>query len=381
MRYRPLGGGGGSGSITPTTAVPLTFVLADGEIPGSIKVADSILPDDLPTLDAQGPGSVNLQMFWQSASQGATGAYSVIAGGNSNTASASQCVVVGGEANNATGNFSTVCGGSYNTASKTNSSIGGGFTNTASGVESYVGGGGDNTASGANSVVAGGDTNKASNVSSGVCAGVTNTASGIFSFVGGGGGNTASSTYGTIGGGQNNVASGQGATVSGGSDNQTTALYSWCPGGWQTRNPLYGAGAWSGGQFAAAGDCQVMEVHARIATTNATPTTLLLDNASRRILIPSGYIWFFTARVGGVKDDGAKAGFYIRQGVIANVGGTTALIGAIQTVGVDIETDAGLDVTITADNTNDALDVSVTGLAATNMRWTCHIELQQIKYS
>lgn len=379
MRGRPLGGGGGGGIVVIATDIPLDSVLAVGASPGNIFVADSIIASGTPAADARGAGSIDLQIARTASTQITSGQYAVIVGGNDNTASGTESAVIGGFSNTASGTRSTVGGGSSNVASKTNASVGGGATNTASGTEAYVGGGGDNVASGTNSVVAGGDTNKASNISAGVAAGGSNTASGIFAFVGGGGGNTASATYATVGGGQNNTASAQGATVAGGSTNTCSGLYSWSPGGWQGAAPLYGMGMWSAGMFAAVGDCQVIYLHARNTTTDATPTDLFLNGSSNRLVIPSGYIWALMIEVLGVSDDGTKGAHYCRKVTITNIGGTTALMGAVSTIGTDQETDAGLDVTITADDTNDAVDISVTGLAATNMRWTAHIQGLQEK--
>lgn len=380
MRGRPIGGG----ASVASTMTPFTAVLASGASPGNIYVADSIIASGTPSANTRGTGSIDLQIVRTTADQIASGLYAVIVGGNNNTASGTQSVVIGGESNTASGTYSVVAGGNTNLASKTNSSVGGGFNNSASGTSSHVGGGTGHTTSGTTSYIGGGSSNTASGISSAVAGGSTNTASNTFAFVGGGGGNTASGIYAVIAGGQNNVASALSSTIAGGSDNQVTGIYGWCPGGWEIRNPLYGAGAWSAGKFAAAGDCQVMDIHARNTTSDATPTTLFLDGAggsSRRILVPSGYAWCFTATTFGVDSTGAKAGHYIRKGMIANVGGVTALIGAITTVGTDTETDAGLDVTITADDTNDALNINVTGLAANNFRWTCHLEVQQLKYT
>jgi hypothetical protein len=50
---------------------------------------------------------------------------------------------------------------------------------------------------------------------------------------------------------------------------------------------------------------------------------------------------------------------YLRQVTIRNDGGTTALVGSVITLGTDV-TDALISLSITADNTNDALALSAT---------------------
>ena len=68
--------------------------------------------------------------------------------------------------------------------------------------------------------------------------------------------------------------------------------------------------------------------------------------------------------------------------MIKNLGGTTSLVGTVSTVGTDVE-DAGAstwDVTITADNTNDALDIKVTGATSTTIRWVVVVQGLEIAY-
>jgi cytoskeletal protein CcmA (bactofilin family) len=123
--------------------------------------------------DPRGLHAVDLQSARSAATQVASGDYSVIGGGQNNTASF---------------NFATVGGGSNNTASGFTATIGGGQGNTASGVAATVGGGSNNTASGNRATVGGGE---------------GNIASGIRATVGGGGLNTASGDYSAIPGGNN----------------------------------------------------------------------------------------------------------------------------------------------------------------------------------
>jgi hypothetical protein len=65
---------------------------------------------------------------------------------------------------------------------------------------------------------------------------------------------------------------------------------------------------------------------------------------------------------------------------IKNVGGTTSLIGTVSTVGTDVEDDAAYDVAITADNTNDALQINVTGKTGEAIRWVASVDGVEIAY-
>lgn len=137
--------------------------------------------------------------------------------------------------------------------------------------------------------------------------------------------------------------------------------------------------ATSGGRFSANGDAQWTRLHARKVTTDANPTELRLDNSSTRITIASGRVVAFTVRVVGVKSDGSAVADFWRRGRIKNVGGTTTLVGTIETVGTDYK-DSATDVSVTADDTNDALAVSVTGVAAETWRWHAVIESNELGY-
>jgi hypothetical protein len=167
----------------------------------------------------RGQGAVDLQSSRSAATQVASGNYSVIGGGQGNTASGYIATVGGGEGNTASGIAATVGGGFQNTAIRWYATVGGGSQNTASGWYATVGGGALNTASGAYATVGGGEGNTASGQYATVGGGESNTASGQYATVGGGWQDTASGDYSTVGGGWNNTASGSLATVGGGALN------------------------------------------------------------------------------------------------------------------------------------------------------------------
>jgi hypothetical protein len=112
----------------------------------------------------------------------------------------------------------------------------------------------------------------------------------------------------------------------------------------------------------------------RRQTTNDTPATLFTDGSSTRITIPTYTVLSFIAQITGIKTDGSAVAKYIREGTIKNDNGTTSLVGSIITVGTDHEDSAGTDVAITADDTNNALQINVTGIAAETWRWTAVVQ-------
>jgi hypothetical protein len=139
----------------------------------------------------------------------------------------------------------------------------------------------------------------------------------------------------------------------------------------------HAAGAFNSGGF---GEVQKAGFILRNKTTNATATTLFLDGSSSRLTIPSGKVLSAVCRICGIKSDGSAVANYVRSVVIKNVGGTTSLVGSVETIGTDIEDNASTAVTITANNTNDALQIDVTGITSETWRWVAVVEGLEIAY-
>ena len=244
-------------------------------------------------------------------------------------------------------------------------------TQVASGGESVVGGGVGNTASNSYTTVGGGQRNTASGLGATVGGGSDNTASQSRATVGGGAENTVSNSYATVGGGWLNTASGSAATVSGGSYGSAY---------------LMGMEAYANNRFTVAGDAQRSDLVVRNQTIGATPVALSLRGniAVNRMVLPAGKVWRFRADV-VAKQTAGSAGTVgdvysvTVVGTIKNIGGTTALVGT--PVYENEMNDAGLagvDVTVTADNTNDALAITVTGETSKTIRWVSHVQLTEV---
>jgi hypothetical protein len=182
------------------------------------------------------------------------------------------------------------------------------------------------------------------------------------------------------GGYLNTVAGSPYSVISGGQSNTVTTEVGIIPGGIGASTTRYCQESTASGIFAAAGDAQSVRLRARIKTTNNTPATLMLDGSAKRITIPSGKILFADLLVCGIKSDGSAGACYKRKVAIKNVAGTTSLVGSVETIGTDIEDNVSTDVAITADNTNDALQIDVTGIAAETWRWVAVVEGVEIAY-
>lgn len=131
----------------------------------------------------------------------------------------------------------------------------------------------------------------------------------------------------------------------------------------------WGQRSHASGGFAVNGDCQTAELVLRGSTTTNAPVRLRPEGVSQRLTIASGQVCQFLLIVTGIRDGGADVATYIRQVTIKNIGGTTSLVGTVNTIGADNA--AGTTLTVTADDANDDLAVEPTGVFNQTWRWQC----------
>jgi hypothetical protein len=247
----------------------------------------------------------------------------------------------------------------------------GGFTNTASGTYS----------------TAAGHTNTASNTYS--------TAFGTGCTAGGAGSvamgyqHTVSATgtqgdYGAIGGGFQNLlgttASGRFGAIPGGRNCEVQAEYG-VAHGYHARARLFGMRAQASGRFAATADAQGGDLVLRRQTADATPVALLLDGAtaSFKVALQNDSALAFHGLVVARNAGADQAAGYLISGLArrgANAA-STVLVGT-PTVTVLGEDDAAWDVTIAADTTHGAIDILVTGAAATTIHWEAYVRVAEV---
>jgi hypothetical protein len=155
----------------------------------------------------------------------ASGAYSVVGGGDNNTASGQYSNVIGGQNNIASGDYSAITGGLNNTASGLYTTVTGGQSNSATANYTTILGGQSNQATALYATVSGGNNNIASAPYASINGGQSNdNTEGLFAFLG-------SAGYPTIGGGKNNSASNDYTVVSGGENNTAGGAYASVGGG------------------------------------------------------------------------------------------------------------------------------------------------------
>ena len=342
--------------------------------------------------DKRGQYATDWQKFRNTATQVASGLRAVITGGSQNTASGTGSFVGAGISNTASSLYSLVGAGSTNNASGTYTVIGGGDTNTASSNFSFVGGGQSNLAqTNSHAAVCGGWTNTASGAYAFVGGGQNHIASGYGSMVGGGTSNSATAQYATVAGGSTNTASSTYAFVGGGNDNTANSQASFISGGVNGRTRgivgYHAFPACNNPIAAASGVTQsALLLLARETTTNTA--TVLTSNSSaagttNQVILPNNSAYSFSGEViAGVTAAGATARWTI-DGAIkrgANAA-STAMVGTPTVTMTHFDAGAATwVVAVTADTTNGGIAVTVTGAAATTIRWVCRINTVEVTY-
>ena len=265
----------------------------------------------------------------------------------------------------------------------------------AGGNYSVIAGGQDNQAGGSWSFIGGGFSNYGFNSYFVICGGYDNTNGSSAGFVGGGqSNNLTSGSYAVLVGGQSNYSNGDWATLTGGYLNQINATFGSIVGGRQANAYLYAMQAYSAGQFSALADAQMGTIQMRRAITGTAIADLFLDGSSVQAILPAtNTLWMVriqlvaicTAAGNGTTVVGAS---YVteRHAGIKRLNTTTSLVGSVQTIGT-AQADATMStsvVTITADDTNEALRVQFTPPSTagttTTFRVVATVELTQVKY-
>jgi len=256
---------------------------------------------------------------------------SVVAGGNVNYATAPHGVVSGGNLNTNTGEASTISGGSQNSASNATSTVSGGANNSASGDTATVSGGQSNSASGTRSITAGGNSNTSNGIESAV--------------IGGARGTTRSITGNFV----TPASSAPIASVSGVTQSARLVL--------------------------------------GVATTDATATVLRSNTSAagttNQVILPNNSAYVFQGTcianvTGGSTTSGWKYEGVIKRG--ANAASTTLVAAVTPTVIAQDLAAATWVLAITADTTNGGIAVTVTGAAATTIRWVSRIETTEVTF-
>ncbi len=261
----------------------------------------------------------------------------------------------------------------------------------AGGSHSVVAGGRENRNDGAYASILGGQNNTVGGNHGAIGGGQDHNISSLASYaaIAGGRGNNAGRDYTFVGGGRDNEAQSVGSSVLGGEGNVAEFLsnYGAILGGRDARiRGIPGQAAYGGTMFAAPGDAQISTATARVETTDELATPLYIqgfDNLDFEI--PDNTTWDAEIRIVAREAAGANHAIFNRRLVIKKDAdaASTAIIGSVQTPDADIGSNAGAppagwSVAISADTTNGALLIEVTGTATETIRWMAKVDLVEV---
>jgi trimeric autotransporter adhesin len=269
-------------------------------------------------------------------------------------------------------------------------------TSYANGVDSFAAAIATNSssygASGANSIAMGylskatasgavaiGDRNTASGDDA-VVFGESNTGAGPFSFTAG---------KGNVNTGSRGIALGNANTVSdfytfaSGSQNTASQDYATAIGSKALAN-RQGKFAHGSLGFGTVGDSQYGRMILSKSTTNATPTVLSAlqgntPSTDNMPVIPLGGAQAFSGLLVAKQTSSANVAAWEIKGLIVNHLGTTTLVNS--TITVINNTPSWSGPALSANNTNDWLEITCTGAVATSIRWSCTLNTSELIYA
>jgi hypothetical protein len=184
------------------------------------------------------------------------------------------------------------------------------------------------------------------------------------------------------------IASGE-SSVALGDELNSSARFSFSSGNGALAAHI-GKEARASGYFAALGDAQAGAIVLRRATTDATAialtsnaaaagTTNQLILANNQAMIVTGTVLCRQSVAGSDKASGWTFTAVIRRGANA---ASTALVAAVTPVLAAQDVSLATTVlAVTADTTNGGLSVTVTGIAATNLRWVATLRSTEVTYA
>lgn len=325
----------------------------------------------------RGAYATDLQRLRSVSTAVASGNFSVICGGQNNTSSGQHSFIGSGASNLANTTYATVAGGNGNHATGDSCAVVGGASNIAGNNYSFIGGGQSNTAQ--------------INTHAAVCGGSGNTASGQYSFVGGGQNLSATATNSTVCGGQNNSNSGAFAFIGGGQTHFTNAAYSFIGGGRRGNGrSIIGYHVFPACSIPVADASGVTQSALLLLgrqTTDATSTVLASDTSAagttNQVILPNNSAYSFSGEViAGVTAAGATARWTIDGAIKRGASAASTTMVGTPTVTKTHNDGASNSwvVAVTADTTNGGIAVTVTGAAATTIRWVCRIDTTEMTY-
>ena len=138
------------------------------------------------------------------------------------------------------------------------------------------------------------------------------------------------------------------------------------------------------GNFSEIGDSQHTLNQVMGATADATPKVLTYIDwgaGYNKQILPASSTWTFVAKIACYNTtDNLAAGWNIRGVIRRNAANSTVIIGTNITEAWQEGAMSVTDCTVTADDTNEAIQITVTGIASKSMRWHGSIETSEVSF-
>lgn len=132
------------------------------------------------------------------------------------------------------------------------------------------------------------------------------------------------------------------------------------------------------GDFSTDDDAQSLVFVLRNQTTDDTQTEIFTNGSTGDIAVASDCTISFRINIVARRTDADnESAAYFFEGAIDNNAGTTALVNAIGKV-IVAEDNMAWDATVTADDTNDSINILVTGESAKTINWVARAETAEV---
>jgi len=185
-------------------------------------------------------------------------------------------------------------------------------------------------------------------------------------------------------GGEFQTASGAMAVALGGSVNTASGEASYAYGK-QSLADKVGKYAYGAQLIATSGVTQAGMMVLIASTTDATPNVLRSNTnaagTTNQVILPNNSAYFFSGTIIARQDaaSGTDMGAWEIKGAIRREG-SAATTTLVKSTIDDFNVPAGWAVALTADTTNGGLAITVTGSAATNIRWVATVSTSEVTY-
>jgi len=156
--------------------------------------------------------------------------------------------------------------------------------------------------------------------------------------------------------------------------------------GLQASAAIIGKSAYASGSFAGTnnGDAQGGQYILRSDTTDATAEAMTTNNstaaATNQIVAATDTCITFHGTITAMQNGAQAYGGWEIKGMLVNDGGTTSLaLGNVSDMAANNA--SSWAVALSADNTNNALKIQVTGEASHNIRWVANVQTSEVTYA